>query len=309
MVNAMAELDAVATVRRFNRFYTRAIGVLDRGFLDSPYTLTETRVLYEIAHGAPIAPKTIAQALSLDPGYLSRMVARFEREGLVGRERSFEDRRSLALRLTPVGRARFAELDLKQAAQVETLIQPLSERGKSKLVDALSEAQRLLSPDRAESEAVLRGHQPGDMGWVTERHAVLYGREYGWTKMEAMVGRITADFLDGFDPHRERCWIAERDGERLGSVFLVNAGDGVGQLRLLLLEPQARGQGLGRRLVEACIEFARLAGYREMTLWTHEVLTAARAIYAGAGFKLEDRWTHEDFGPAAVSETWRLSLP
>ena len=308
MVNAMAELDAVAAVRRFNRFYTRAIGVLDKGFLGAPYTLTETRVLYEIAHGAPIAPKTIVKTLNLDPGYLSRMVARFEREGLVGRERSFHDRRSLALRLTPMGRARFAELDMRQATQVEGLIGTLSERGKTKLIDALGEAQRLLSPERTESKAVLRSHQTGDMGWVTERHAVLYGREYGWTRMEAMVARITADFLDNFDQHRERCWIAERDGERLGSIFLVNGGDGVGKLRLLLLEPQARGLGLGRRLVEACIDFARVAGYREMTLWTHEVLTAARAIYAAAGFKLEERWTHEDFGPPVVSETWRLTL-
>jgi DNA-binding MarR family transcriptional regulator/GNAT superfamily N-acetyltransferase len=297
----------VAAVRRFTRFYTRAVGVLDRAYLGGPYTAAESRVLYEIAHGGGITPKAIGATLGLDPGYLSRMVAKFERDGLVGRERSPDDGRSIVLTLTDQGRAYFANMDARSAALVERLVGGLSADGQARLAGALGEAQGLLARD-GPAQVTLRPHRTGDMGWVTERHGVLYGREYGWTKLEAVTARIVADFLDNFDPERERCWIAERGGERLGSVFLVKESDEVARLRLLILEPQARGLGLGRKLVDECLAFARAAGYREVVLWTHQELTAARGIYQAVGFQLERRWTHEDFGKPAVSETWRLTL-
>jgi GNAT superfamily N-acetyltransferase len=235
------------------------------------------------------------------------MVGKFERDGLVGRRRSPDDGRSIVLTLTEQGRRHFANLDARSAALVERLVGGLSADGQARLAGALGEAQGLLARD-AQPEVRLRPHRTGDMGWVTERHGVLYGREYGWPKLESITARIVADFLDNFDPDREHCWIAERGGQRLGSVFLVTETDEVARLRLLLVEPQARGLRLGRRLVDACLAFAREHGYREMVLWTHRELTAARAIYAAVGFQLEETWTHEDFGKPAVSETWRLRL-
>ncbi|WP_293901870.1 bifunctional helix-turn-helix transcriptional regulator/GNAT family N-acetyltransferase [Phenylobacterium sp.] len=306
----MADLtDTVAAVRRFNRFYTRAIGVLDRAYLGGPYTLAENRVLYEIAQGEAATPSEICAALDLDGGYLSRMLARLERDGLVARRRSRLDGRSVNLALTPAGRAFFAALNTRTVAQVEALVGGLSGPDKARLAAALDTAQALLEPDPARLPIVLRPHGPGDMGWVTARHAVLYGREYGWgPKIESVTARICADFLDNFDPDRERCWIAERGGDRVGCVFLVREDETVSRLRLLLLEPAARGERLGRRLVDECLGFARSAGYREMVLWTHGELTAARAIYAAVGFQLEESHIHEDFGKPAVSETWRLRL-
>lgn len=305
----MAQIDTVAAVRRFNRFYTRAIGVLERGYMGGPYTLAENRVLYEIAHGGGVTPSAVAQALDLDAGYLSRMLARLERDGLVAREKSPHDGRSVTLSLTEQGQAFFATLNARTVARVQAMIGGLSGPQQAKLAGALDTAQSLLEPRAAKAPIVLRAHAVGDMGWVTERHGLFYGREYGWApKIEAMTARICADFLDSFDPERERCWIAERGGERVGSVFLVKESDEVARLRLLLLEPAARGEGLGRRLVDACVAFARAKGYREIVLWTHEVLTAARAIYASVGFELVDSYVHDDFGKPEVSETWRLKL-
>jgi DNA-binding MarR family transcriptional regulator/N-acetylglutamate synthase-like GNAT family acetyltransferase len=304
----MAELaDTVAAVRRFNRFYTRAIGVLDRAYQGFDYTVTESRVLFEIATAGGITPKAIREALGLDAGYLSRIVARFERDGLVARKRSDTDGRSIVLSLTEAGRDHFAGLNARSADRAQALVDGLSADERGRLAGALGEAEALLAPGRGKAPVVLRPHQVGDMGWVIERHAVLYQREYGWTGMEALVARITAEFLERFDPAKEACWIAEREGERLGCVFVVN-DEGVARLRLLLLEPTARGERLGRRLVDECVAFARAAGYREMVLWTHRVLTAARAIYAAVGFELEAVWTHDDFGNEEVSETWRLKL-
>jgi DNA-binding MarR family transcriptional regulator/GNAT superfamily N-acetyltransferase len=304
----MAELvDTVAAVRRFNRFYTRAIGALERSFLGGPYSLPETRVLWEIAHADGITPKAVGAALGLDPGYLSRMLARLERDGLVARERAAADGRSILLTLTDHGRAVFGELDQRQAQRVEALMGPLSADGRGRLAAAVAEVEDLLD-GATRPPVVLRDPRVGDMGWVVERHAVLYHREYGWTGMEPLVGRIVADFVETRDPARERCWIAERAGQRLGCVFLVKETDDVARLRLLLLEPAARGERLGRRLVDECIRFAREAGYREIVLWTHAKLTAARGIYAATGFRLEETWTHDDFGQAEVSETWRLPL-
>ena len=303
-----ATAQTVAAVRRFNRFYTRAIGVLDQAFLGGPYTLAESRVLHDIGEGATTAGE-VAAALHLDPAYLSRMIARLQGDGLVARARSDRDRRSVVLSLTEEGRAHLAGLNARQVARVEAMLGGLSPAGQARLSSALGAVQALLEPGAAETPVVLRPPRPGDMGWVVERHATLYGREYGWSgRIEAVTARIVADFLEQADPARARCWIADRGGERLGSVFLVDDGDGVGRIRLLLLEPAARGLGLGRRLVDECVAFARSAGYREVVLWTHAVLIAARHIYAQAGFRLEKTWTHEEFGSPQVSETWRLVL-
>jgi DNA-binding MarR family transcriptional regulator/GNAT superfamily N-acetyltransferase len=305
----MAEIDTVAAVRRFNRFYTRAIGVLDRGYMGGPYTLAENRVLYEIAQGGGLAPSAIAAALDLDAGYLSRMLGRLERAGMVARARSASDGRSVTLSLTAEGEAFFATLAARTVDRVEEMIGDLSSSQKAELAGALDTAQALLQPQAAKTPIVFRPHAAGDMGWVIERHGVFYGRAYGWApKIEAVTARICADFLDNFDPERERCWIAERGGERVGSVFLVKESEEVARLRLLLLEPVARGEGLGRRLVDECIAFARANAYREIVLWTHEVLTPARAIYAAAGFELVHSYVHDDFGKPEVSETWRLAL-
>jgi DNA-binding MarR family transcriptional regulator/GNAT superfamily N-acetyltransferase len=302
-------LDPVAAVRRFNRFYTRAIGVLEKGYLGTPYTVAEGRVLYEIAQADGVTAKAIGEITGLDGGYLSRIVARLERDGVVGREQSASDGRSMVLRLTERGAEVFAPFDQRSAALVEDMIGALSAYGRRRLTDAMAEVEQLLNAPLAGS-VVLRPHRTGDMGWVTERHALLYAREYGWNAhIEAVTARICADFLDGHDPALERCWIAERDGCRLGCVFLVkDEAPGVARLRLLMLEPAARGLGLGKRLVAECVAFARAAGYREIVLWTHAVLTAARAIYAAQGFRLEETWTHDDFGAPEVSETWRLQL-
>ena len=306
----MAETtDTIAAVRRFNRFYTRAIGVLDRAYLGGPYTLAENRVLYEIAHGEGVTPTAICTALALDAGYLSRMLARLERDGMVARRRSPDDGRSIVLTLTKAGRDYFNGMNARTVERVEEMIGGLSGLQKCELADALDTAQMLLAPAKAKAPIVLRAHVTGDMGWVTERHGVFYGRAFGWAPpIEAITARICADFLDNFDPARERCWIAERGGERVGSVFLVRETDEVARLRLLMVEAAARGEGLGRRLVDECVSFAREKGYREIVLWTHDVLTAARAIYAAVGFKLEKTWVHDDFGKPEVSETWRLTL-
>jgi DNA-binding MarR family transcriptional regulator/GNAT superfamily N-acetyltransferase len=301
--------DPVAAVRRFNRFYTRAIGVLEKGYLGTSYTLAEGRVLYEIAKADGITAKAVGEIAGLDAGYLSRIVARLERDGVVVRERSAEDGRSALLRLTPHGAAVFEPFDQRSAALVEGMIGGLSSRQRQRLTAAMAEVESLLGAS-ATGAVTLRPHRPGDMGWITERHGLNYAREYGWNgHIEAVTARICADFLDGHDPALERCWIAERGGERLGCVFLVrDEVPGVARLRLLMLQPAARGLGLGRRLVEECISFSRAAGYREIVLWTHAVLTAARAIYAATGFELEETWTHDDFGAPEVSETWRLRL-
>jgi DNA-binding MarR family transcriptional regulator/GNAT superfamily N-acetyltransferase len=266
-------------------------------------------VLYEIAKGDGIAAKAVGEITGLDAGYLSRIVARLERDGIVAKARSDADGRSALLRLTAHGEEIFGPFDRRSAALVEGMIGGLSAAQRQRLTCAMAEVEHLLgAPEQA--AVVLRGPRPGDMGWITERHGLHYAREYGWNgHIEAVTARICADFLDGYDPALERCWIAERGGERLGCVFLVKDEEpGVARLRLLMLEPASRGLGLGRRLVEECIAFARAAGYREIVLWTHQVLTAARAIYAATGFELERTWTHDDFGAPQVSETWRLKL-
>lgn len=303
--------DPVTAVRRFNRFYTSAIGVLDRRYLGSPYGVAEGRVLYEIATGERVAPKRIGEITGIDAGQLSRIVGKLERDGMVARRRSATDGRSIELSLTPQGAEMFTGFNQRSVALAESLIGGLSAADRRRLVAALETVEDLLSPaDRPQPPIVLRAHGPGDMGWITERHGVNYAREYGWgLGIEAVTARICADFLEHFDPAKERCWVAERGGERVGCVFVVKDADSdAARLRLLMLEPAARGTGLGRRLVEECIAFSRAAGYHEIVLWTHAVLTAARKIYAATGFEIVETWEHEEFGKMEVSETWRLKL-
>lgn len=306
----MRTQDTVAAVRRFNRFYTRQIGALDDKHLGEPYTLAEGRVLYEVAQApAGITPKALAASTGLDAGYLSRILKRFDRDGLTLRKTSPEDGRSVSIWLTSDGIGAYNGLRLVAEDAVERMIGGLSTTQRVKLTGALTEVEKLLEAP-TQGEIMLRPHRVGDMGWVIHRHGVLYAREYGWgTDFEAVVAEIAAAFLQNFDPNLEKCWIAERGGEPVGSVFLVK-GDAPGQakLRLLLIEPAVRGHGLGKRLVGECVAFARAAGYSEITLWTQSILTAARAAYAGAGFVLTESWPNDDFYPGLISETWVLKL-
>jgi len=304
-----APADRVAAVRAFNRFYTRRIGVLGDQLLH-PFSLTEVRVLYELAHRTAPTATELGRDLGLDPGYLSRILRRFEARRLILRAASPSDRRRRHLRLTPRGRAAFAPLEARARKDVAALLAPLSDGGQRQAVGAMHTIERLLGGHAAHAPAyILRPHQPGDMGWVVHRHGVVYAREWGYNgEFEALVARIVADFLDHLDPARERCWMAERDGEIIGSVFLVKKSKTVAKLRLLLVEPTARGFGLGHRLVDECIRFAREAGYRAITLWTQSELDAARRLYRKAGFRCTHEEPHHSFGKDLVSETWDLTL-
>ena len=307
-----ARRETVEAVRAFNRFYTRRIGVLGESLLNSPYSLSEMRVLYELAHREAPTASELGRELGVDAGYLSRILRRFERAKLIARAPSSDDARRSLLRLTPRGRAAFAPLDARAREEVAEILGPLPEEARRALVAAMRRIERLLASDAAEPVVpyVLRPHRPGDMGWVVHRHGAIYAQEWGYNEeFEALVARIVADFLDHHDPQRERCWIAERDGEIIGSVFLVAKSRSVAKLRLLLVEPSARGLGLGRRLVDECIRFARAAGYRKITLWTQSELEAARRIYSQAGFVCVDREKHRSFGKdGLVAEVWDLKL-
>jgi DNA-binding MarR family transcriptional regulator/GNAT superfamily N-acetyltransferase len=300
----------VDLVRRFNRFYTRQIGLLGKGYLDSPFTLAEVRVLYELAHrDAPTAAE-IGKALALDAGYLSRMLASFQKRGFLARKASEKDARQSHLSLTRKGRDAFGALEAKSAAGVSKMLERISAAEQNRLTAAMTAIESLLGePADPQMPYLLRSHQPGDMGWVIHRHGVLYAEEYGFDeRFEALVAQIAAGFIQKFDSKRERCWIAERDGEIVGSVFLVRKSDRVAKLRLLLVEPSARGLGIGGRFVDECVRFARQAGYRTITLWTQSNLDAARHIYRKAGFRVVKRERHQEFGRRLVGETWELSL-
>ena len=301
-----ASIDAV---RHFNRFYTRQIGVLRPGMVGSPYTLPEARVIYALGRDGQSTATPIGRELALDLGYLSRLLQSLRRRGLLLAKRATHDARQQHLTLSEKGRKAFTLIDSRSRDEMAQMLAPLKTEQRGKLVSAMQTVESLLSSDHAPAEIVLREHRPGDMGWVTERHAVLYYEQDGWgAGFEALVAGIVKDFLENFDAKRERCWIAERNGERVGCVFVVN-DKGEARLRLLLVEPSARGTGLGRRLVEECIAFSREKGYRKLVLWTHSHLAAARAIYAGTGFrKLKKTETHDTFGPKAVSEFWELKL-
>lgn len=302
--------DPVSAVRRFNRFYTGRLGVLDRSYLDSPYSLTEVRVLYELSHRGEATASELCRELGLDPGYASRLLQSFQRKGLIEKRRSGTDGRQSPVHLTAPGREAFAPLDTRSQEQIAGMLDVLPPADQHRLVSAMETIESLLGT-RSEPSAscMLRPHRSGDMGWVVQRHGVLYSQEYGWNEeFEALVAEIVASFLRGYDPAHERCWIAEREGEMLGSVFLVRQSAEVAKLRLLLVEPSARGLGLGRRLVDECISFARGCGYRKVRLWTNSVLHAARRIYEKAGFQLVEEEPHHSFGHDLIGQIWELDL-
>jgi len=306
---AAADPSRVAAVRRFNRFYTRRIGVLEEGLLQSPWSLTEVRVLYELTHGKGLTARDLAQDLGLDHGYLSRILQRFARDGLVRREKGADDARERVLALTAQGRRAFAPLDKRSQKEIAAMLAPLGDAQQARLVGAMGAIESILAPASDASPFVLRTHRPGDMGWVTQAHGEIYWHEYGWDeRFEALVAHIAAEFVDKFDAKRERCWIAERDGERVGSVFLVKKSATVAKLRLLIVDPKARAGGLGRLLVRECVRFARECRYRTITLWTQSNLTAARRIYQSEGFELVASEPHATFGVPLVGETWELRL-
>lgn len=300
----------VHAVRAFNRFYTQRIGVLQRGLLHSPYSLTEVRVLYELANGTDLTATELQNLLRLDPGYASRILRRFERGGLVSRERSKKDGRQSFLRLTARGRKAFSALNTRQSSEVGEMLRSVPDNERERLIASMQTIQKVLDGDAARRRKVsLRTHGPGDMGWVMSRHGALYAREYGWDEgFEALVGEIVVNFIRSFDSERERCWIAEIDGERVGSIFLVKDTDTDAKLRLLLVEASARGHGVGKLLVNECIDFARKAGYRKLTLWTNSVLDAARHIYELAGFELVKEEQHTSFGHKLTGQYWELAL-
>ncbi|MGA8383547.1 MAG: bifunctional helix-turn-helix transcriptional regulator/GNAT family N-acetyltransferase [Stellaceae bacterium] len=301
----------IADLRRFNRFYTQKIGVLEEGLLSSPFSLTEARVLYELACADQLTATRLGAQLALDPGYLSRILRSFERRGLIRRIRSPADRRVDLLSLTAPGRAAFAPLDARSHDQIGAMLDELSEDQQIRLVAAARALERLLGPDAGGQAPyyLLRPHRPGDMGWVVQRHGALYAQEYGWDiRFEGLVAEIVGQFVKSFDPRRECCWIAEQTGENVGSVFLVAEDEATAKLRLLLVEPKARGTGIGARLVRECVCFARQAGYARVRLWTNSVLVAARHLYELAGFRLIEAQPHCSFGHELVGETWELAL-
>ena len=300
----------IDAVRRFNRFFTRRIGTLREGLLHTPYSLTESRILFEIANRDETTASDLSAELGLDPGYLSRVLAGLERRDLIEKTPSETDARRLLLTLTSEGRDAFALLDARSREEVGEMLGELSEDEQRRLLEAMRDIERVLDRSFKYSEPFfLRTHEPGDMGWVVHRHGLLYAREYGWDeRFEALVAQIVADFINNFDPATERCWIVEMECERVGCVFVVGAGDKVAKIRLLLVEPRARGLGLGNRLVEECVRFARSRGYGKLVLWTNDVLEDARRIYERKGFALVEQEEHHSFGKDLVGQNWELTL-
>ena len=307
---------AAEGLRAFNRFYTRRIGVLGAGLLDSRFSLTESRLLWELSHRPGLTAGTLARELDLDAGYLSRLLASLRSQGLVQAERAEGDARQQLLSLTPAGRRAFAPLDKRSRAQAQALLSPLSMPQQQELLYAATRVRCLLA-DEEPSPPTLLGLQPGDLGWVVARHGALYAQEYGWDqRFEALVARIAADYVEQLDPAHESAWIAQWQGVPMGCVFVVQARDdtthaplpGVAQLRLLLVEPAARGRGIGKLLTAECERFARAAGYRHMRLWTNSLLLAARGIYQAAGYRMTASEAHHSFGHALVGEVWEKAL-
>ena len=302
----------VDALRSFNRLYTQRIGVLNRRLLDSPFSLAEARVLFELAHDESPTASKIGKRLELDAGYLSRILHGFTRQRLVVRKRSSSDAREFTLSLTAAGRSAFRELDRRSHRQASAMLSALPESSREDLLDGIGRAKRVLAADAGEErKIVIRQPQPGDIGWAIERHGRLYADEFGWNaEFEALVATLFANFATKHDPSRERCWIAETDGRRAGCVFVVRNKEHrtVAQLRCLLVDPSARGLGVGVRLVERCIEFARATGYRSMMLWTNDVLVSARKIYEAAGFVLDREYRHRSFGHDLVGQIWSLKF-
>jgi DNA-binding MarR family transcriptional regulator/GNAT superfamily N-acetyltransferase len=304
----------VAAVRRYNRFYTKKIGVLNDGLLKSAFSLTEARLLYELAAHDQMTATALRKDLGLDAGYLSRLLQRFEKNRLIARRASPLDGRQSLLSLTDRGRRAFAPLDARSRKEIRALLTGLTTSDQLRLLAAMDTVLELLGDAPAPEAAapvsyVLRSPRPGDIGWVIHLHAALYAREYNWDEsFEALVADIAMQFMRHHDPKREQCWIAEKDGDVVGSVFLVRHSARTAKLRLLIVDPKARGIGIGARLVDECVAFARAAGYRKLTLWTQSMLTAARHIYRRAGFRLVAKEKHHSFGHALVGETWELAL-
>ena len=299
----------VATVREFSRFYTQRLGTLDEGLLETPWSLTEARVVFELAQAPSTDMAALRSALALDSGYLSRLLAKFDAAGLIARTASAVDGRRQTLALTAAGRKLFRMLDERSNKQVAALLAPLSGPDQDALASAMRTVMRTLDERASPPAVVLRGLRPGDLGWVVQRHGEVYAREYGWAQsFEALVARIVADYLDQQLPGRESAWIAEVDGQRAGCVFCVRKDDATAQLRILLVEAWARGHGLGTRLVDECVRFARDCGYRKLVLWTNDVLVSARRIYLAAGFELVGEERHHSFGKDLVGQSWELRL-
>ena len=310
MSPADSDDEHVSAIRAFNRFYTRKLGVLDQQLLKSPFSLSEARVLYELAHREDAAAKEIGIELGLDPGYLSRIVQKFDEDGLITRKPLASDRRQYRLGLTAKGRQAFAKLERITKDDVAAMLAALPAGDSERVVNAMATIERLLGDSSASPRpAILRNPRPGDMGWVVQSHGAHYAREYGFdSSFEGLVAEIAGKFLTSFDASRERCWIADTDGVQVGSVFLVRQSDDIAKLRLLLVDPAGRGQGLGQRLVGECITFAQACGYRKITLWTQSILVAARKIYQDKGFVLVATEPHRSFGQSLVGETWELKL-
>ncbi len=304
--------DDIAAFRQFNRMYTRFIGTLQEGFLDTEFSLAEGRVIYELATRTAPKANEIAEALGIDPGYLSRLLGKFERAGLLKRKASKEDGRSTDLGLTQRGKAAFQKLNALADEQARRILTELPPREATQLVRSMRSIEDILvKPERSRPAYVLRSHRIGDMGWVVSREGAVYAEEYGWDgTFEALVARIVADFLTNFDATRERCWIAEADGQSVGHIFLVKHPEEAqtAKLRLLFVEPSVRGMGLGHVLVKECIRFARTAGYRKIVLWTQSILVAAHRIYEKAGFQLAKEEPHHSFGKDLMGQTWELEL-
>ena len=309
--------ERIAALRAFNRFYTRRIGVLHEGLLDSRFSLTESRLLWELAHCEHTTATELAQTLELDAGYLSRLLRGLKERGLLKASRSTTDGRQTRLSISAAGRRAFAPLERRSQAEVSALLDTLSDAQQQELLAAMARIETLLGAPAKAGAFVLRAHRPGDIGWVVSRHGALYAQEYGWDlHFEALVAQIAASFIEHFDPAREACWIAERESQRIGCVFLVQARDevtqavepGTAQLRMLLVEPSARGLGLGVALVNECERFARQVGYARIRLWTNSVLLAARGIYERAGYQLLASEPHRSFGKDLVGEIWELNL-
>jgi DNA-binding MarR family transcriptional regulator/GNAT superfamily N-acetyltransferase len=300
----------VEAVRRFSRFYTKQIGLLQEKILRSPFSLAEARVIYELAHHEKTTATQLSNELGLDPGYLSRILRDFNKRGLIEKGRSQRDGRKRNLGLSEKGQSAFAGINSRSRAEIEQQLSSLSPDDQTRLVRAMQTIEGLLGakPER-KVPYILRPHQPGDMGWVVHRHGILYAEEYAWDeRFEALIAEIVAGFIRNYDPKKERCWIAEMDGDNVGSVFLVKQSEATAKLRLLLVEPNARGLGIGARLVNECIKFAQQVGYSKITLWTNSILTAARHIYQKAGFQLINEEPHNSFGHELIAETWELKL-
>jgi DNA-binding MarR family transcriptional regulator/GNAT superfamily N-acetyltransferase len=306
----MERAASVEAMRAFNRFYTRHVGLLGERHLDSALTLTEVRLLYELAHGDAASPTDLARSLSLDAGYVSRLLASLEGQGAVTRTKSPDDARRSVMALTAKGRKAITALESKTQERLSTLIDAVPDAARTRLVQSMREIENVLAPSPSSAPIVsLRDPMPGDIGWIIHRQAALYTEEYGWDwTYEGLIATICGNFVKDFDAENERCWVAESDGAIVGSVFLVRKSPKVAQLRLLYVEPSARGLGIGSRLVRACIDFARARGYRRMTLWTNDILVSARKIYQAEGFVLTKEEKHHSFGRDLVGQNWDLKL-